>query len=49
MDKPDIPPVVRIALAVLLNHIEPGLDNCKAVIKEWLDGKMEDESEAPDA
>jgi|GEM_PF-5359228 len=33
----DIPPAVKIALKVLMNHVEPGWDNCKTVIQIWLD------------
>ena len=32
-----IPPEVKLALRVLLNHVEPGWDNCKAVVQLWLD------------
>jgi hypothetical protein len=37
------PPGVRAALLVLLNHVEPGWDNCKSVVQMWLDGKLDDE------
>jgi hypothetical protein len=33
---------VRVALRVLLNHVEPGWDNCKALVEAWLDGKLDD-------
>jgi hypothetical protein len=36
-----VPPVVRTTLMVLLNHVEPGWDNCKALLQLWLDGKLE--------
>jgi hypothetical protein len=32
-----IPPEVRIALKVVLRHVEPGWDNCVAVVRHWLD------------
>ena len=31
-----LPIEVRFALMTLLNHIEPGWDNCKAVVNNWL-------------
>lgn len=34
------PPVIRMALAVLLNHIEPGWENCSAVVRLWLGEKL---------
>lgn len=40
--KPEMPPAVNIALLVLLNHIEPGFENCAAVVKLWLDGEWSD-------
>ena len=33
-------PAVRIALTVLLNHIEPGWENCEAVVKDWLQEEL---------
>jgi len=38
----EMPPAVKIALRVLLNHIEPGWENCKVVVQAWLDGKLDD-------
>ena len=35
--QPVIPPEVKLALRVLLNHVEPGWDNCKTVVQLWLD------------
>jgi hypothetical protein len=32
-----IPTFVRLALRVLLNHVEPGWENCKATVQAWLD------------
>ncbi len=32
----DVPAGVRIALAVLLNHVEPGYENCKTLVSAWL-------------
>jgi hypothetical protein len=32
-----VPPVIRTALLVLLNHIEPGWGNCETVVRQWLD------------
>lgn len=34
---PEVPPAVRMALRVLLNHVEPGWENCAAVVRFWLD------------
>lgn len=34
------PPAVRVALLVLLNHVEPGWDNCRTVVQAWLDGEL---------
>jgi len=31
-----VPLEVRLALTVLLNHVEPGWDNCKMVVSAWL-------------
>lgn len=31
-----IPPAVRLAIMVLVNHVEPGWENSVAVVKEWL-------------
>jgi hypothetical protein len=33
-----IPRVVKIAIRVLINHTEPGWENCTALVREWLDG-----------
>lgn len=33
-------PVVRTALRVLLNHIEPGFENCKTLVELWLNGAL---------
>ncbi len=35
---------VRLALKVLLNHVEPGWENCRAVVQKWLDGSPESAS-----
>ena len=35
--QPTVPPEVKLALRVLLNHVEPGWDNCKTVVQLWLD------------
>ena len=35
--QPTIPPEVKLALRVLLNHVEPGWDNCKTAVQLWLD------------
>jgi hypothetical protein len=32
--------MIRAALLVLLGHVEPGWDNCKWIVREWLDGKL---------
>jgi len=34
----EIPAVVRLALMTVLNHVEPGWENCVAVVKDWLGG-----------
>ena len=34
-----IQPEVRLALMTLLNHVEPGWDNCRAVVQNWLEAK----------
>ena len=31
-----VPPSVRLSLMTLLNHVEPGWDNCKALVEMWL-------------
>lgn len=31
-----VPIEVRVALLILLNHVEPGWENCNAVVKRWL-------------
>jgi hypothetical protein len=41
-DSPQCPYAVRVALRVLLNHVEPGWDNCKYLVEAWLDGKLDD-------
>ena len=41
MAPPDLPPAVRLALTVLLNHVEPGWDNCRAVVRAWMEGELE--------
>ncbi len=33
-------PAVKMALLVLVNHIEPGFENCTAVVQAYLDGKL---------
>ena len=35
--QPTVPPEVKLALRVLLHHVEPGWDNCKTVVQLWLD------------
>jgi len=35
-----IPPAVRIALTIALNHVEPGWSNCVTVIQAWLEGAL---------
>lgn len=32
-----VPPAVRIAIRLLLNHVEPGWENCQLVVQSWLD------------
>ena len=32
-----VAPEVRLALKVLLNHVEPGWENCKTVVEAWLE------------
>lgn len=39
-----IPPQVRLALLVLLNHVEPGWENCVSVVKAWLEGETDEPS-----
>lgn len=39
--KTPCPPRVRAALLVLLGHVEPGWENCKAVVQLWLDGRLD--------
>jgi hypothetical protein len=36
-----IHPAVRVALRVVLNHVEPGHENCTALLTAWLDGRLE--------
>ena len=31
------PPAVRMAIAVLLNHVEPGWDNFVTLVRAWLE------------
>jgi hypothetical protein len=31
-----VPTPVRLALRVLLNHVEPGWDNSKTIVRDWL-------------
>lgn len=33
----EIPLEVRMALRIILNHVEPSWDNCKTVVSQWLD------------
>ncbi len=33
-----IPPAIRVALLVVLNHVEPGWENCVTVLRLWLEG-----------
>ena len=37
----DIPPAIRIALRVLLNHVEPGWENSVKFVELWLDGGLQ--------
>ena len=32
----EVPPLVRIALMTVLNHVEPGWGNCVATVQAWL-------------
>ncbi len=32
-----IPPAIRVALLVILNHVEPGWENCVGLVSQWLD------------
>ena len=34
---------VTLALKVILNHIEPGWENCKFVVETWLSAVQQDE------
>jgi hypothetical protein len=36
--------VVKMALRILLNHVEPGWENCTALVKAWLDEQKVGES-----
>jgi hypothetical protein len=35
--RPEISGEVRLALKILLNHVQPGWDNCRAVVQAWLE------------
>lgn len=35
-----VPPAVKLALRVAINHIEPGWDNVKYVLETWLYGEL---------
>lgn len=32
-----VPLIVRVAVRVLLRHVEPGWDNCREFVRIWLD------------
>ncbi len=34
----ELPTLVRLALDTLLNHIQPGWENCTTVVRAWLAG-----------
>ncbi len=36
-----MPLEVRLALRVILNHIEPGWENCQTLVARWLDGNYQ--------
>jgi hypothetical protein len=36
-----MPQPVRLALRVLLQHVEPGWENCRTTVLAWLDGNWE--------
>ncbi len=36
MTNDTIPPAVKVALLVILNHVEPGWENCVAFLRQWL-------------
>lgn len=38
---------IRVALRVLLNHVEPGWENCKTVVQAWLDEILAADSGTP--
>lgn len=40
LTEPSIPPAVKLAIRVLLRHVEPGWENCKIVVEAWLDGRL---------
>lgn len=40
------PPAIKIALRVLLNHVEPGWENCVTVLAAWLGSLSPDPGEA---
>ncbi len=37
----EMPHEVRLALRVILNHIEPGWENCQKLVAIWLDGNYQ--------
>ena len=39
--RPTMPSPVRLALIVLLNHIQPGWENSADVIRAWLNGELD--------
>lgn len=41
-----VPDEVRLAFRVLLNHVEPGWNNCKVVASGWLESLSAAEREA---
>ena len=38
-----MPKEVSLALGVLLNHVQPGWDNCKFVVEKWLAAALVDD------
>ena len=40
MEMSEIPVEVRLALLVVLNHVEPGWENCVTLVKLWLEGRL---------
>lgn len=38
-----VPAVVKMALLVILNHVEPGWENCVATVRYWLEHDLSPE------